>query len=225
MPAVVLGVRAELQPKQQPVVSPVIQAAYASVPAVPPPAPAPKTDELPSVAVAPFAVHAVPSEADTMPAQPYMIVPLDRPVDHRVIERRVAERSLPKAPRALRRHAVPVSTGPVRLSGPAEAAGGVALRIDGQFVRLFGVALARSSDDAAARVALARRIAASPVTCDAPPGQTGTLSYVCRDRAGVDLGERLVAEGFAIADRSRSYQYVSDEEAARAKRVGLWSGR
>jgi endonuclease YncB( thermonuclease family) len=223
VPAAVLGIRLGMLPGAQPARPPtaIVPAAFATIAPQPQPALAPAApDDLPAIAVMPLAAHAVPSDADTAPAQPYTIVPLDHAPDRRV----VAERS-PPVPAHVRRRPVPVATGPMRLTGRAHAEGGLALRLEGMTVRLFGVSLARLGDGAAARAALARQFASSSVTCDAPPGQAGAMRYVCRDAAGTDLGERLVAQGLAVADRSSSFQYVSDEEAARAKRAGLWSSR
>ena len=43
--------------------------------------------------------------------------------------------------------------------------------------------------------------------------------------AGIDLGAMLVAEGFALADPTQSYDYFSAEAAARQLRRGLWQYR
>ena len=48
---------------------------------------------------------------------------------------------------------------------------------------------------------------------------------VCRDAGGADLGGMLVAEGFALADPTQSYDYFSAEAAARQLRRGLWQYR
>jgi endonuclease YncB( thermonuclease family) len=48
---------------------------------------------------------------------------------------------------------------------------------------------------------------------------------VCRDSAGIDLGGLLVAEGFALADPTQSYDYFGAEAAARQLRRGLWRYR
>jgi endonuclease YncB( thermonuclease family) len=44
-------------------------------------------------------------------------------------------------------------------------------------------------------------------------------------RGGIDLGQRMVREGWALARRQHTNQYVGDETQARANRLGIWSGR
>lgn len=39
-----------------------------------------------------------------------------------------------------------------------------------------------------------------------------------------DVGQRLVRDGWAVADRRRSTRYVGDETLARSNRLGIWSG-
>ena len=133
---------------------------------------------------------------------------------------------------------MPVAIDPATLGGAARPVGGPGLSIAGRMVHLFGVrapaarercapgdgAAAACSD--AARAALMARLAANPsVTCAMPRGQGGDAGFVCRDSAGVDLGGLLVSQGLALVDRSSSYQYVGEEDAARASRRGLWRYR
>ena len=40
-----------------------------------------------------------------------------------------------------------------------------------------------------------------------------------------DIGAAMVRAGWAVAYRRYGHQYVADEEAARAERRGMWSGR
>lgn len=42
---------------------------------------------------------------------------------------------------------------------------------------------------------------------------------------GKDLGEAMVATGFAVAYRQHSKAYVAAEQAAKAAKLGLWSSR
>jgi endonuclease YncB( thermonuclease family) len=46
---------------------------------------------------------------------------------------------------------------------------------------------------------------------------------VCRV-SGTDLGEWMVAQGWALAYWRYSTDYVATEEAARRARAGLWAG-
>lgn len=91
---------------------------------------------------------------------------------------------------------------------------------------MLGAEVPRSCADVA-RDALAARLAAErTVSCRVPPGQShGAQAAVCVDAAGTDLGGFLVAEGLALADPARSYQYVGAEGAARSFRKGLWRYR
>jgi hypothetical protein len=183
-----------------PAPGPIVKAAYATVPSAPAAAPVAATataDDLPTVDVKPYAVHTAPSDAESLPARPYTVVP---------IAGEVVERGLPhSAP--VRRPVARTSLEPVSIAGRAAAAGAIALEIEGRRVALFGVKLLPRDDGAAARAALQRHLAATPaVTCTAPPGQSGAAAYVCRTGAGLDLGGFLVAQGLAAADRGKSYQ-------------------
>lgn len=76
----------------------------------------------------------------------------------------------------------------------------------------------------AARDALAEMIGDSPVTCE----QTDTDRYgravgICT-AGGKDLGKELVAIGMAVPYLQYSDAYQSQGEAARDRRLGLWSG-
>ncbi|HEX5452197.1 MAG TPA: hypothetical protein VFX06_00250 [Stellaceae bacterium] len=221
-PAAVIGALAASDPGRPPAAPPaeIVAVAYAHVPDAPAtvPAAAHSAAALPTIAVQPLVVHAAPSDADSRPAQPYTVVPL---------KRALAERSLPRpAPRRPRRIGPAALESGRALVGPATEAGGTALQVDGRRVRLFGIRLEPRDNGTAARAALARHLAAAPaVTCDAPSGQPGRPEFVCHDRAGVDLGQMLVRQGWAVADRTRSYQYVGDEERARTRRAGLWAKR
>ena len=53
----------------------------------------------------------------------------------------------------------------------------------------------------------------------------GRLIAVCFDADGTDLNGWLVSQGWALAYRRYSKQYIRQEEAARKARRGMWSGR
>src|SRR5208282_5257651 len=98
----------------------------------------------------------------------------------------------------------------------------------GRPVRLFGVKpvpptnrCALGQGDArncaeVARDALAQRLQRRPnVFCRVPAGQrAGESAAICLDANGVDLGGFLVAEGLALADTSRSYDYFGSQGIA-----------
>ena len=52
----------------------------------------------------------------------------------------------------------------------------------------------------------------------------GRTVATCSTAAG-DIGAAMVRAGWAVAYRRYGHQYVADEEAARAERRGMWSGR
>lgn len=127
---------------------------------------------------------------------------------------------------------------------PGENADGVARIIDGDSlfvsgreVRLYGIdapELAQGCEDAngqrwacgrAAREALRVMTNARTVKCvGIDQDRYGRL--VARCMAGErDLGEAMVAQGFAIAYRAHSLDYITEETAAEAARRGVWRGR
>lgn len=75
-----------------------------------------------------------------------------------------------------------------------------------------------------ATYALAYEIDDHWVTCrERGRMENGDLIAVCR--AGpYDLGARMVAQGWAMADRRQSTDYVAQEEKARAAAKGIWRG-
>ncbi|MBM3585949.1 MAG: thermonuclease family protein, partial [Alphaproteobacteria bacterium] len=63
-----------------------------------------------------------------------------------------------------------------------------------------------------------------PVDCDPRDvDRYGRIVAVCRV-AGVDVGEWMVAHGWALAYRDYSLDYVDEEDAARDSRLGMWAG-
>jgi endonuclease YncB( thermonuclease family) len=132
------------------------------------------------------------------------------------------------------------STPALQISGPAQVADIVSLTIRDRSMPLFGVRAPQASDRCsmsaqsapracsdAAREALATRLkGGAMVSCRVPPGQRLSVpAAICVDATGIDLGGFLVAEGFALADTTQSYEYVGAEDAARSFRRGLWHYR
>ena len=117
------------------------------------------------------------------------------------------------------------------ISGIAAASDGDTLRIGAVKVRLFGIdapELAQMCGDWACGAAAAARLAelagTGPVTCT--PRETdryGRIVATCTV-AGVDLGDRLVAEGLARAYVRYGDDYAAAEVRAKAGGVGLWGG-
>lgn len=128
---------------------------------------------------------------------------------------------------------VPVLASANVIEGIAEVIDGDSLRIDGTEVRLFGVDAPEFTQTCFSN--------GSPVACgvmakEALEGLIGGATLVCMaqdtDRygrtvarcrtSGVDVGDALVASGWAIAFRRYGDDYVATEARARASRSGIW---
>lgn len=123
------------------------------------------------------------------------------------------------------------------LTGPARVLDGDTVEVQGQRIRLHGIDAPESaqtcSDGAgrsyrcgrAATDALAGLIGGGPVACQVlDRGRYGRLIAVCY-RNRVDLNGSMVAMGHALAYRQYGTPYVAHENAARARRLGVWQGR
>jgi endonuclease YncB( thermonuclease family) len=116
------------------------------------------------------------------------------------------------------------------IDGDTLAAGAERLRIDGidapemhQMCERRGIQYACGQ---AARAAMARIIGNGPVTCDSIRADRYGRDVVrCAAADGRDIAAALVAQGWALAYRQYSMDYVPQEEAARAQGLGLWAGR
>jgi endonuclease YncB( thermonuclease family) len=75
-----------------------------------------------------------------------------------------------------------------------------------------------------ATFALADLIGRDVVTCSqTTTDRYGRMVAIC-EVEGMDIGRWMVQHGHAIAYRKYSMVYVSDEDQARAAKVGLWAG-
>ena len=73
--------------------------------------------------------------------------------------------------------------------------------------------------------ALSDRIGRRPVDCEERDvDRYGRVVAVC-SQSGDDLNAWLVLQGYAVAYRRYSLDYVPQEEAAKSERRGMWSGR
>ena len=78
----------------------------------------------------------------------------------------------------------------------------------------------------AAREALKALVGSRPVRCEGSQrGRYGRLIAVCFDADGTDVNGWLVSQGWALAYRRFSSEYVPQELAARKARRGIWAGR
>ena len=123
------------------------------------------------------------------------------------------------------------------ITGKARPVDGDTLEVADQIIRLDAIDAPERSQtctgvggvtyecgrDAAAT--LAALIRDRVVTC-VPQSRDryGRTVATCSTAAG-DIGAAMVRAGWATAYRRYGHQYVADEEAARAGRRGMWSGR
>ena len=122
------------------------------------------------------------------------------------------------------------------ISGRAVLLDGDTIRIEGTRIRFVGIDAPETDQTCldwerhrwacgvAARDALARHIGSRAVRC----AVSGTDVYhrelaVCF-AGGENLNQWLVRQGFALAYRKYSQDYVADEDQARASGRGLWAG-
>ena len=128
------------------------------------------------------------------------------------------------------------SADPEPITGPARVIDGDTLDVAGTRIRLHGIdapEAQQSCQDSAgqpyrcgerATEALVRKIGQAAVACEARDvDRFGRVVAVCR-LDGEDLSAWLVSQGWAIAYRRFSTDYVGFEEVARAERRGIWSG-
>ncbi|MGD9739966.1 MAG: thermonuclease family protein [Bauldia sp.] len=121
------------------------------------------------------------------------------------------------------------------VTGNAVATDGDSLRIDGERIRLYGVAapeLDRSCAipgggewkcGAASRDFLASLVALGPVYCvGVELDQYGRLLAECDAYDGRSINETMVLEGMAWAFVRYADDYLAEEEAARAAGRGVW---
>jgi endonuclease YncB( thermonuclease family) len=125
-------------------------------------------------------------------------------------------------------------TAGVPIVGVATVRDGDSIEIHGQTIRLYGIdapegrqVCRRDGADwrcgQAAAHALAKHIGRRPVSCRPRDRDRYGRSVAVCFVADEDVGAWLVREGWALAYRRYSRDYVGAEEAARAAKRGLWS--
>jgi endonuclease YncB( thermonuclease family) len=120
--------------------------------------------------------------------------------------------------------------------GTASVIDGDTIEIHGQRIRLHGIDTPESSQlcerdgkpyrcGQVAALALSDRIGRRPVSCEQRDmDRYGRIVAVC-SQSGEDLNGWLVRQGYGVAYRKYSLDYVPQEEAAHSERLGMWSGR
>ncbi len=121
------------------------------------------------------------------------------------------------------------------ITGPARVIDGDTIDIAGQRIRLHGIDTPESRQTCArgerevrcgraATAALRRLIDNEPVSCqERDVDRYGRIVAVCLNTEGQDVGAELVREGWALAYRQFSLDYVGEELEAKATKAGLWS--
>ena len=129
------------------------------------------------------------------------------------------------------------AAGGLNLAGRATVIEGDVIEIHGQGIRLFGIDApeagqhCEAADGRAYRCgqeaarALADHIGQHDVVCE-PRGtdRDGRIVAVCR-LGGEDLNAWVVSEGWALAYRHYSTDYVREETVARMAKRGIWRGQ
>jgi endonuclease YncB( thermonuclease family) len=121
------------------------------------------------------------------------------------------------------------------ISGQAIVTDGDTIKINNANIRIHGIDAPESKQTckrmvetircgALATDAMKELVSGHTVTCE----QTDTDRYsrvvaICRVN-GIDIGQRLVQTGWAVAYRRYSTRYATDEDAARAGKLGMWQG-
>ena len=119
--------------------------------------------------------------------------------------------------------------------GIAIAGDGDSLTVSGERIRLFGIdapefdqtctrAGAQWACGQEAATQLAKLVTGKEVSCKST-GQDAYGRTVARCTAGtIDVNREMVLQGYAVAFRKYSVEYVSAEDIARINRRGMWSG-
>ena len=133
------------------------------------------------------------------------------------------------------------AAGEAVIEGQATVIDGDTIEIHGQRIRLHGIDAPEARQTCErngqpyrcgqqAAMVLADMIGRRTVLCEAPGGETlgrdryGRVIGRCR-AGGRDLGEALVAAGWAVAYRRYSRDYVPAEKEAQRLGAGIWAGR
>lgn len=122
------------------------------------------------------------------------------------------------------------------ISGAARVIDGDTLAVAGERVRLDGIDAPETRQTCtsqgrnwacgkASTQAMRHLIGQNPVRCKISSRDKYGRAIGACFAAGRDLQRQLVQQGLALAYRKYSTRYVADEDAARAERVGLWSGQ
>ena len=131
---------------------------------------------------------------------------------------------------------LPLSISAETITGVASVTDGDTLEIRGTRIRLHGIDAPESSQHCVrpsgqdwrcgqlAALALSDRIGRRSVSCEERDiDRYGRTIAVC-SQGGVDLNSWMVREGWAVAYRQYSQDYVREEAEARSAGRNIWSG-
>ena len=123
------------------------------------------------------------------------------------------------------------------ITGPARVIDGDTIEIQDQRIRLYGIDAPERSQTCLlegrrypcgidATEALRELVRGKEVSCDGlGRDRYGRTIAICVIAGGIELGRTMVLQGWALAYRRFSLDYVREEDEARQKKLGLWRGR
>ena len=121
-------------------------------------------------------------------------------------------------------------------AGVASVIDGDTIEIHGQRIRLFGIDAPEGGQLCVrpngerwrcaqqSSLALANRIGRATVRCEPRDIDRYRRVVAVCFKENEDLNRWMVANGWAVVCRRYSVDYVADEDAARRKRINMWSG-
>ncbi|MCC3862615.1 thermonuclease family protein [Pseudemcibacter aquimaris] len=121
------------------------------------------------------------------------------------------------------------------LQGTASVIDGDTLEIHGTRIRLHGIDTPESKQTCVANgstyrcgqkaaLALSDKIQRSPIRCTVKDTDRYGRSIAVCYKNGEDLNSWMVSQGWAVAYRRYSKDYVSQEQSAKSNKAGIWAG-